>query len=632
MFGEVSAGGGFSRIATGLVVGVATGGLGYVAGPVLGVASISAEAAITSGVVAGVATAAGADTKVGVGCDGNGNNPHIEVDFKTKEGREFGFRTDAWDNHKPKIPEQHPKPNKGDLMEEQRKREEEASAQRHKEEQERILRQLEKEKEEEDYRRKMRDDINWSFNTSIGWNYEKVTTTNSEIPRQKIRNGVMCYRGFIKPDERIPHMRANNSSVFEAVTPKSENYDCVSRGKSKILAESGSRQWEVRKGRKYNRFSTFTPRDENEKLALKSFIFEETPLVWHLGRENINGQWYNHAWTDTDMDVLVPDGKRVGIPAPEWFSAYRRIEIKEMSKRNPNENNLKLAEDVAWRGYCNEFLWSNVKAINLMAENRIEESQAAVRQGLDYYDEAHRIYRNMKHMIGEAAQSTGEFIADFFITGGIDNLRKYANGELSAAEYEQMMREENLEDMAAIAAGAAWGASAGGAAAIAVPVVGTAAAPATTAAGATVGAAASYTTRRFTVALNRALERSSRRDSSISYRKVQKSGPNLKEAERKGTEGYKMGQTWENLKPVNKPEANRQIGKINKQAFGGGEMRTDGEKLYRFDNGHKNGKIHMERYEKIGSNKWRGCGEIDPETGNLIEGSIARTRGRIVTW
>ena len=34
--------------------------------------------------------------------------------------------------------------------------------------------------------------------------------------------------------------------------------------------------------------------------------------------------------------------------------------------------------------------------------------------------------------------------------------------------------------------------------------------------------------------------------------------------ERKGTEGYKTGQIWENLKPVNKPEANRQIGKIKK--------------------------------------------------------------------
>ena len=73
--------------------------------------------------------------------------------------------------------------------------------------------------------------------------------------------------------------------------------------------------------------------------------------------------------------------------------------------------------------------------------------------------------------------------------------------------------------------------------------------------------------------------------------------------ERKGTDGYKTGQTWENLKPVNKPEANRQIGKINKQAFGGGEMRTDGEKLYRFDNGHKNGKIHVEVYKKTS----KGC-------------------------
>ena len=50
---------------------------------------------------------------------------------------------------------------------------------------------------------------------------------------------------------------------------------------------------------------------------------------------------------------------------------------------------------------------------------------------------------------------------------------------------------------------------------------------------------------------------------------------------RVGTSGYKLGKHWNNLKPVNTPEMQRQIGKINKKAFGGGEIRTDGKCIYR---------------------------------------------------
>ncbi len=179
----------------------------------------------------------------------------------------------------------------------------------------------------------------------------------------------------------------------------------------------------------------------------------------------------------------------------------------------------------------------------------------------------------------------------------------------------------------AIAAGAAWGASAGGAAAIAVPVVGTTAAPATTAAGATVGVAASYTTRRFTVALNRALERSSRRDSSISYRKVQKSGPNLKEAERKGTDGYKLGKYWDQLhssgskiEGVTPKKQNKMYGVLSeaKRKFGGEIKMDENGTLYKFDTGHKNGKIHLERIEKK-ADGFYGTGEVDPETGRVLK-------------
>ena len=39
--------------------------------------------------------------------------------------------------------------------------------------------------------------------------------------------------------------------------------------------------------------------------------------------------------------------------------------------------------------------------------------------------------------------------------------------------------------------------------------------------------------------------------------------------------------------------------------------------LYKFDTGHKNGKIHLERIEKR-SNGFYGTGEVDPETGRVL--------------
>ena len=105
---------------------------------------------------------------------------------------------------------------------------------------------------------------------------------------------------------------------------------------------------------------------------------------------------------------------------------------------------------------------------------------------------------------------------------------------------------------------------------------------------------------------------------------------------RLGTSGYKGGQKWTDLKPVNTPETTRQIGKINKQAFGGVEVRTDGEYVFRFDPAHKTAKVHMERYKKIRNNHWRADAEIDPNTGDVIAGSAEklaqREYSRAIKW
>ena len=102
---------------------------------------------------------------------------------------------------------------------------------------------------------------------------------------------------------------------------------------------------------------------------------------------------------------------------------------------------------------------------------------------------------------------------------------------------------------------------------------------------------------------------------------------------RLGTSGYKGGSKWTDLKPVNTPETTRQIGKINKQAFGGGEVRTDGEYVYRFDRKHQTAKVHLEMYKKVRKNRWQPYAEVDPQTGRILEGSKAKMAERpLVEW
>ena len=111
----------------------------------------------------------------------------------------------------------------------------------------------------------------------------------------------------------------------------------------------------------------------------------------------------------------------------------------------------------------------------------------------------------------------------------------------------------------------------------------------------------------------------------VNYMKVGKDAVkkpvNSSPTTRAGTTGYKTGKSWDSLKPVNSPEMQREIGKINKQAFGGGEMRTDGEYVFRFDPAHQTGKIHMEMYKKVAKG-WQPYAECDPQTGNILEGSL----------
>ena len=114
----------------------------------------------------------------------------------------------------------------------------------------------------------------------------------------------------------------------------------------------------------------------------------------------------------------------------------------------------------------------------------------------------------------------------------------------------------------------------------------------------------------------------------FAFKDMEKSAGGVKYSSRAGMSGYKAGAHWNSLEAVNTEHAKRKIGKINKSAFGGGEIRTDGTYIYRFDNGHKTGKIHVEMYMKT-SKGWKAYAEVDPHTGNII--AMAK-ENRVIKW
>jgi len=101
----------------------------------------------------------------------------------------------------------------------------------------------------------------------------------------------------------------------------------------------------------------------------------------------------------------------------------------------------------------------------------------------------------------------------------------------------------------------------------------------------------------------------------------------MKEAGRKGTDGYKLGEYWDKLysygtkiEGVTPKKQNKMYGVLSeaKRKFGG-EIKIDKSgTLYKFDTGHKNGKIHLERIEKR-SDGFYGTGEVDPKTGRVLK-------------
>jgi len=100
----------------------------------------------------------------------------------------------------------------------------------------------------------------------------------------------------------------------------------------------------------------------------------------------------------------------------------------------------------------------------------------------------------------------------------------------------------------------------------------------------------------------------------------------MKDAGRKGTDGYKLGKYWDKLysygtkiEGVTPKKQNKMYGVLKeaKRKFGGEIKMDENGTLYKFDTGHKDGKIHLERIIKT-KKGFVGTGEVDPQTGEIL--------------
>jgi len=423
---DVNAGGGASRVVTGIVVGTATGGVGLALGA-------TTAAAVTAGVTTAVATASGGNVRAGVNVNGNGQFTGVHVDVTDNHGHQFA----NIDTEQPQAP---------------------------------------------------------TFNQ----------INDCDLPRthELFRNWSV-------------------DTIYDTINVNGSEYCRAKHGTDEFLILSIGRSFD-----NANRDLIGTQCFANQPL---NFTFESTPYTWFFDKVMIDGRCYDHAWSDSLMDFLVPEGVQRTIYAPEEFVKSWKTE-QELKQRQaglyPSSQDefieaLQRHSYSTAQMYFNETIWSTLNVERSINANNYTEAQTYADAALRYYDKAI-----------EALKPVGYFIDDVLeemvTPGGIENLRKYRNGEISAQDYDLTVHADIAFDAAAASLGSIIGGSTAGAAGAVVG--GPAGAIAGATAGSAQGAAAGYIASRATKAVARA---------SVSFLKTgENSNGDRVQAERQDADNY----------------------------------------------------------------------------------------------
>ena len=239
-----------------------------------------------------------------------------------------------------------------------------------------------------------------------------------------------------------------------------------------VAKSPGNEFWSLGIGRGWQKgqrkaigYTTFPNQPSN-------FTFEITEERWYFDIKVIDGRRYNHAWTDTLLDIIIPEGERHEILAEDWYINHYRYQAEkaEAEKAAMREQILRAEIDMInnaevnySRGQIEEANWGVINILRDINENRFDVLGNRSETVRSFYERA----LEGLNRIGVAVEDT---LKDMAIPGGIDNLHRFQEGLIGPEEYREEVMREIAEDAVAYsiasiiggAGGAAGGTIAGG--------------------------------------------------------------------------------------------------------------------------------------------------------------------------
>jgi len=310
----------------------------------------------------------------------------------------------------------------------------------------------------------------------------------SETPEQRTRREAQARQAA----EKFTGWSAG--TAYDMLTVNGNEYCRARNNAEEFLSLSVGRGWSKTSRELIGR-QTFANQPSN-------LTFETTPYMWFFDKVTIGGKRYDHAWSDSLLDFLVPEGERHTICAPADFVKQFNLE-KELERQR---NAAQTVQDQCIRAlqghaqplanmYFEETIWSALNVERSINAHEYSRAQTYADAALNYYDKAINALKPFGYFIDDVLE-------EMVTPGGIENLRKYRNGEISRQDYDLIVSGDIATDATASALGAVIGGSAGGLAG--APVGGPVGAVAGASAGSVQGAAVGYIVSRAAKATARA--------------------------------------------------------------------------------------------------------------------------------
>ena len=240
-----------------------------------------------------------------------------------------------------------------------------------------------------------------------------------------------------------------------------------------------------------------TQRFENQPWNL---TFETTPYQWYFEDVWLEGKTYVHAYSDSLIDFMVPKTERHTICAPKSFVEQYKLEQENKKKQDSywTTQQEKYAFQQKVDNHATEFskaffeetVWASLNADRAINQRHYTEAKTYANAALRYYEQAIEALKPVGYFVDDV-------LKDMVTPGGIDALRKFKNGEITAAQYDIIVKNDIASDAAASALGSIIGGPTAGSlgAVVGGPVGATAASKLGYASGAAIGYIASRATK-----------------------------------------------------------------------------------------------------------------------------------------